>query len=264
MWNIIKQKIKEQRNSVLIYIGSLIGYALLMIGMFPEMKKMDLEALMESYPPEIAKFFGESGMASYSTIEGFLSMEYLSFFFILILTFYIGSAAGSAIAGQIEKRTADFNLSQPITRTKILLSEATVALAYIALTTIATSVSIIVLCQLFNIEISVKGVSSFAILATLFGWAHYGIAIFLSSVLRSKIGVMLLTVGFSLGSYVLLSLTRLVEKIKDFDSISIYKLYNPELAIRDANLNENHALILGSIALAGIILAIFSFNKKDI
>lgn len=264
MWNIIKQKLKEQKNSVFIYAGSLVGYALMMISMFPSLKKMDIEALMKSYPPEIAKFFGDSGMASYNTIEGFLAMEFLSFFFMLILTFYIGSAAGSAIAGQIEKRTADFNLSQPISRTKIVLSEAIVALFYIALIIAVTSLSILIFCKLFDIEISTKGIGLFALLATLFGWAHYGIAIFLSSLLRSKIGVMLLTVGISMGSYIFLSLTRLVDKIKDFDNISIYKLYNPEAVLKNAVIDSNHLLILGAIALLGIILSIVFFNKKDI
>jgi len=264
MWNIIKQKLKEQKNSVLIYAGSLIGYAFLMISMFPQMKKMDINALMQSYPPEIAKFFGDSGMASYNTIEGFLAMEYLSFFFMLILTFYIGSAAGSAIAGQIEKRTADFNLSQPISRTKIVLSETIVALFYISIIVIGASLSVLIFCQLFDITINAKGICLFTLLATLFGWAHYGFAIFLSSLLRSKIGVTLLTVGISMGSYIFLSLTRLVDRIKGFENISIYKLYNPETVLKNASIDQNNLLILGGIALAGIIFSIIFFNKKDI
>lgn len=264
MINIITQKFKEQRNSILIYCGSLIGYSLLMISMFPTLKKMDIEALMRSYPEDIAKFFGESGMASYNRIEGFLSMEFLSFFLILIVTFYIGSAAGSAIAGQIEKRTADFNLSQPISRTKIVLAESIVALTNITVVIAIVALSVLAFCRLYNIDISTKGVSLFAVIAILFGWAHFGIGIFLSSFLRSKLNVTLLTVGFSVGSYVFLSLTRLIDKLKDYDNLSIYKLYNPETILKNASINQDHALILGGITLIGITLAIIIFNKKDV
>lgn len=264
MWNIIKQQFKEQRNSVLIYIASLLGYTLLMISMFPQMKKMDMEALIASYPEEIAKFFGESGMASYSTIEGFLSMEFLSFFFIFILLFYIGSTAGSAIAGQIEKKTIDFNLSQPISRTKILLSNTAITLFLSFLIVSIVSLSIGVLCNLYDITISSQGLIAFSVLATSLIFAFYGISILLSSLFRSKISVMLLTVGFSLASYVFLSMTRLVDKLKDFDKFSIFYLYNPEEVLKSGEINLTHIGILAGIFFVGLMGSLVIFNRKDV
>jgi len=264
MINIIKQRLKEQRNSVIIYLLSLSGYALLMISMFPQMKKMDIDALIRSYPEEIAKFFGDSGMATYSTIEGFISMEFLSFFFMLILTFYIGSVAGTAIAGQIEKRTIDFNLSQPISRTKIILAETTTAVFYIALIVAATSLSILLFTKIFNIDLSFTGLMAFTFMAALFAFAHYGIALFFSSILRSKSTVMLLTVGISLGSYIFLSLTRLIEKLKDYADLSIYTLYDPEKLLKHGVINWHQVEILLAIFIVGLILSTIIFNKKDV
>jgi len=264
MINIIKRQFNEQKNSVLIYLISLIGYSLLMISMFPQMKKMDIEALIDSYPEEIAKFFGESGMASYGTIEGFLAMEFLSFFFILILMFYIGSAAGSVIAGQIEKKTIDFNLSQPISRTKIVLSNTIIIMFFSGALVTLISLSIWLLCQSYNIDISAKGLTAFTILATIFVWAFYGIAILLSSILRSKIGVTLLTVGFSLASYVFLSLSRVSDKLKDYDRFSIFYLYNPEEVLKTGNINWTHIAILASVFIIGLTGSIIIFNKKDV
>ncbi len=105
MINLIIQKLKEQKNGIIYYALGLFGYTWLMVSMFPSMKAANMEQLTESMPEEFMKFFGGAeGFTAYSTIEGFLSMEYLSLFFVLIISFYFAASAGSAIAGQIEKK----------------------------------------------------------------------------------------------------------------------------------------------------------------
>lgn len=264
MINIIKQKFREHKNSVLIFILSIAGYALLMISLFPSLQKMDITTMMKQMPEEFAKFFGSDLTSAYTSIEGYLTMEFLGFFFILIISFYVGSAAGSAIAGQIEKRTMDFNLSQPISRTKIVLSESFVALFYSALIVATTSVAMFIFGKIFDISFKLDGLLAFTLIATLFMWAIYGIAILLSSILRSKISVMLLTFGFSLASYIFLSLTRMVDKIKDLDHFSIFYLYDPQKLLQTADIDWSQALILVSILLVGLTGSIIIFNKKDV
>lgn len=264
MLNIIIQKFKEQRTSVIIYASALIGYTFLMISMFPSIKKMDIEVMMKDMPEQFVKFFGDEGMASYNTIEGYISMEFLSFFFVLILTFYVASAAATAIAGQIEKRTIDFNLSQPVSRTKSLLSDTIVALIYSTAIITVCSIAMFLLGKAFDSEFKIDGLGAFTIIATLLLWAIYGIAILLSSLLKSKIAVMLITFGLTLFMYVFLSLTRMVDKLKDFDHLSIFYLYDPHKLLKSGDININHALILFGIFAIGLISSIVIFNKKDL
>ncbi len=264
MWNIIVQKFKEQKNSVLVYAGVLIGYILLMVSIFPSIKKMDIEELMKQMPEQFSKFFGEDGMAAYSTIEGYISVEFLSFFFILILAFYVGSTAGSAIAGQIEKRTIDFNLSQPISRTSALLSETLVALVYSTLIVLSCSIAMLLFGEIFSNPFKVNGLMAFFLIASLFIWAIYGIAIFLSSILRSKMAAMLLTFGITLFMYIFLSLTRMVDEIKELDKISIFYLYDPQKLLSTGEINWLYAFILFTIFACGLIGSLIIFNRKDL
>lgn len=264
MINIIKQRIKEQLRGVLIYAGALCAYALLMISLFPSIKKMDLEALTKSMPEEFTKFFGDSGMSAYNTIEGYISMEFLSFFFILIVSFYVSAAAGSAIAGQIEKRIADFNLSQPISRTRIILAESVVALIYSAKIIFSLSIAMLIFGKIFNAEFRPNGLLAFAVLATLFLWAIYGIAILFSSFLKSKLGVILSTVGITLFFYIFSSLTRIVEKLSNYDKFSLFYLYNPQKLLETGAINWIHAGILLGILIVGLAGSIIIFNKRDV
>ena len=123
MWNIIVQRLKEQRNSIIYYALGLLAYVWMIMAIYPSFgNSTEIEELIKLYPKDFLKFFGGNETAL-STIEGFMSLEFLNFFFILIVLFYIGAAAGSIVAGRIENKTMDFFLSQPISRIKILISE---------------------------------------------------------------------------------------------------------------------------------------------
>lgn len=264
MINIITQKLKEQFRGVVIYAGATIAYSLMMFSVFPMIQKMDLDALMASYPKEIAKFFSSSGMLDYGKIEGYISMEYLSFFFILILLGYIASTAGSAIAGQIEKRTLDFNLSQPISRTNYVLAETAVALKYSTLIVMLNSLAMFIFGKIYNAEIKPSGLVAFTVVAVVFTWALYGISILLSSLLKSKLSVVLFSFGIALTMYIFGSLTRIIEKLSSYEKFTLFYLYNPENLLKTGTINWNQVGILFLVFFFGLTSAIIVFNRKDV
>lgn len=264
MINIIIQKLKEQKNGAIYYAAGLFAYTWLMIGLFPSMQSFDIDAYLQQMPEEFVKFFGGSERLQYSKIEGFLSMEYLSIFFVVIITFYLASSAGSVIAGGIEKRTIDFDLSQPISRTKYALSQFVVTLKYSAALVIFNIIAIYLLCLAYNINIKNTGLLAFGLTAILFMWALTGIAAFLSSVMKSKISVVLITVVIAFGSYVFLSLCNIIDQLADFKFISLYNLYNPQKLLESGQVEIKDIAILLAIFLVGTVASIIIFNKKDI
>lgn len=264
MINIIFRKFKDQRKSIIYYFAGLFAYVWLMVGMFPSMKKFDMVSLYDQFPKEFLKFFGGEDMQSLGTIEGFLSIEFLSLFFILIISFYVASSAGSSIAGAIEKKTMDFQLSQPIGRTKLILSESIVTLANTFLLVLLTVLSIYLLCQAYNIDINTKGLIAFAAIATIFLWSIYGIAIFISSILKNKITVTASTVAIVMAFYILTAMTNIIDKLKNFDKFSLFYTYNPQKLLQSGEINIHHLEALFSIFIIGLILSLSIFQKKDI
>lgn len=264
MWNIIKQKIKEQFMGVVYYALGLLAYTWLMIGMFPSMQSFNIDELMKQMPDEMLKFFGGAEGMQYSKIEGFLSIEYLSIFFVLIITFYLAATVGGAIAGNIEKKLIDFDLSQPISRTIYALSQFLVAMFYTMMLVLFNMIAIFILCKAYNIPINNEGLLALFTQATLLFWALIGISAFLSSILKTKISVVLITVAYALGSYVFFSLTNIFDKLKDFKFISIYNFYDPKKILESGDLKLEQLIYLFLIFAIGTILSITIFNKKDI
>jgi len=264
MQNIIVRKFKDQLLSLLYYFGGLFAYTWMMIALFPSMKTADLSTIYQQFPKEFLKFFGANGIETMGTIEGFLSLEFLSLFFILIIAFYIGSAAGSTIAGSIEKRTMDFQLSQPISRTKLVIAEILVGLFNTFLLVALTVLSMYLLGKGYHVSLNNHGLITFGFVATIFLWSFYGIAMLLSSILKSKISVAALTVGILMGLYVFNALTKIIDKLAKYDKFTLLNMYDPQKLLTNTAINWNQILVLVIILLVGTIGSLIIFNKKNI
>lgn len=265
MWNIVKRKLKEQSQSVLYYAIGLLAYSWMIIAIFPIFSEgLMMEDYLNAMPEEMVAMLGIEDISAMNTIEGFLTLEYLAIFFVLILIFFVASSAGSTIAGAIEKKTIDFQLSQPVSRTSTLLSEAFVTILYTIGLVAFNSFTMIIFSKLHDVDLSTRGVLAFTLLASALMLSIYGIAIFLSALMKSKSTVMTTTIFLILGMHIFQSMTIFVERLKDFENITLFYMYKPEDILRTAELNLNHLLIFTLIFLVGLFNSVIIFQKKDI
>jgi ABC-2 type transport system permease protein len=265
MFNVIKRKLKEQSKSAMYYAIGLFAYAWMIIAIFPLFSEgLDLDSYIEIFPEEMMVLLGVEEATSMNQIEGFLSLEYLAVFFVLILAFFISSSAGSTIAGAIEKKTIDFQLSQPISRTRLLISEAFVTVTYTIGLVVFNSAVMIVLSKIHNVDLSTKGVLAFTVIASGLMLSIYGISIFLSSFLKSKTIVMTTTIFLTLAMHIFQSLTTFVDKLKDFETTTLFYMYKPEIILKTGELNLSHILIFLLVFLIGLAMSMVIFQRKDI
>jgi ABC-2 type transport system permease protein len=250
---------------VFYYIIGLILYAWVIIAFYPSIQKnINLDEYLKQMPEQFIKFFSGGQTISYSTIEGFLSMEFLSLFFILVIIMFIGAYAGSTIAGSIEKKTLDFQLSQPISRTKLVLADTVVGLAGVFLIVVFTTLAIDLICHGYNISINSRGLLAFAVIAAVFLWAFYGIALLLSSFLKSKMAVTMATLLIVLAFYIFTSLTNIVDRLKDFEKFSLFYIYKTQEILSKGEIHWSHVGILFLIFGLGLVGSLVIFNRRDV
>lgn len=263
MKNIISRKFKDQLMGLFYYFIGLLLYAWMIMALFPSIKTVK-SGYIESMPEQLLKFFGSSGALSMTKIEGFISMEFLSLFFVLIIAFYIGSIAGSTMAGAIEKKTIDFQLSQPISRTKFVLAETVVGLIGTVILVVLTSFSIFLFSKAYHTAISARGLFAFTFTAIVFLWSFYGVGLLLSSIMKNKITVAAMTVTILMALYVFNAMTRIVEKLADYEKFTLFNMYNPEQLLEKGEINWPHLAILLVIFIIGAGSSVLIFNKKDL
>lgn len=265
MINIIKRKFAEQRKGVIYYAIGLLAYIWSLIALYPTItSKISFEEYIKAFPEDLMKFFGSSSGGMISSIENFLTFEYLGVFFVLILSFFVASSAGSSIAGAIEQKTIDFDLSQPISRTKYLLSQTSVTTIYIIILTAFNSVAIYLTSRLHGVKLNPSGLLALFILALAIMLSIYGLAIVLSTLLKSKALVMTSTVFLVLAMNIFQSLTSIVDKLEKFQKSTIFYMYDPQNTLVEGTLNIKHLAVYMLVYLLGIIISLNIFNRKDL
>ncbi|MCL7417346.1 MAG: ABC transporter permease, partial [Halalkalicoccus sp.] len=100
---------KRRRGTVALAVG--IGVlALVFVAFFPSLDSadVDIDAMLAAYPPAIQEAFG---IATLSTIEGFLAVEIYQFVWLLLLGLYFAYIAAGLIADDVERDRMDLVLS---------------------------------------------------------------------------------------------------------------------------------------------------------
>ena len=64
--------------------------------------------------------------------------------------------------------------------------------------------------------------------------------------------------------HVFQSMTIFVERLKDFENVTLFYMYKPEEILKTAELDLNHLLIFALVLLVGLFASAVIFQKKDI
>lgn len=133
--NIFMHELKAYRKSTIIWSLSLIVIIVIFMSMYSSFAE-DAEGfmkIMENYPEAIRHAFGFN-QGNFFTILGFYSFP-LSFITLCaaIQAMNIGT---SIVSKEVREKTADFLLTKPVTRTKILTAKLLAALVSIVITNI--------------------------------------------------------------------------------------------------------------------------------
>lgn len=236
----------------------------MIISLFPSVKSFDMQGFINQAPDYLKGFYTSGGIKDIASIEGFLSGEILSFFLIFIVAFFVAGSASSTIAGAIEKKTMDFQLSQPISRTKYFISDFITTLGFTAIISGITLFAIKPICAAYNIPINGAGIAKLWLMAYIMILSIYGISLLFSSIFRSKAAVVSLTVGLTFAFYMLTTLAAAVDKLKDFKPYSLYYYYKPYELMTGSAIEFKDVTVLLLVFLIGSSLGSFIFNKKDI
>ncbi len=260
-----KRVLKDRRRLLLIYSLSNIAMLWMYIGLFPSFSKQaaSLEELIKSYPESLLKAFNFD-IASFNTIEGFLSTEQFSFVWPLILMFMVIGFSGYAIAGEIEKGTIEILLSQPITRAKLFLARYFAGFFMLIIFVILSVYPIIPLCRIYDIAYDVQSINLMAIISLFFSWAIYSISMMFSSMFSDRGKVFFLSGMLFVIMYVLNIVASIKESLSDLKYGSFFYYFNSTKALVHSEIDNLSLFVFIGVAIVFTIVAFFWFKKRDI
>lgn len=247
--------------SLTILLLALIAFT---IGFFPTISEsdVDLDAYLDTLPPELRQSFIGSA-TSLTSIDGYLVSQLYALVWLLILGIYFAYAAASLIAAEIEHRSIDLVLVNPISRTRFVVEK------FLALLPVNIAVNGIALLsvyfgiQLVGESLPLSDLLILHLLFVLYLAACSGLGLVASVMfddLRRAQGV---GIGILFGTYFLDALTRGT----DYSWIGLFsfaRYLDPADVLSAGEIDWVGTALLLAVTIGLVMLAAELFEQKDI
>jgi len=265
MFTVFWRLLRDRKNSIIMFSLFGTGMLWLYILMFPSMEKLGQELIsyMEALPPAVTDLFPVSE-ATFASIENFLAMEHYSLMVPLFIIFMLVAMAAAALASEVEHGTAEILLARPISRLKLFFSRYLVGVASLVIFITASTLMIMPLAGLHNVDYSLTNFVSISILCLVFGWAVFSMAMLASAIFSERGKVYMVMGGMMVSMYVMQIVASINEKWDVVQYFSFFYYYDYNKAILENSIDTVNILLFVIIAVVCTIAGAYWFNKRDV
>lgn len=263
---IIKNHIKNYKWSFILYLVMLVTFGQMMVFMFPSFSDQgeSLSQFLDAYPEAMKQAFGLN-TNTFSSVDGFLSVEYYASTWVIIIAIFIFSLGGNVVAGEIDKKTSELTFTLPVKRYNIILSKTLASILLIIILNFISFGTNLISIKIIGEDFSMAGNIKFFILSLSMCLFLLSLTTLFSSFLRQKSKVYGLSAGFFIISYMVHIFAGINETAEKFYFLSFFKYYgNPSEVLMGKSFEIAHVLyfILVSIVLFSVSLCIV--EKRDL
>jgi ABC-2 type transport system permease protein len=261
---IFKREFRRNLKALFIWGAALGLLILLTLSVYSQMaeEQQKLMQLMDSYPESIKKMFGMDRL-NMTTLIGFYGVE------VYMMTTLFGSIYASMLASNIlakeeYEKTAEFLLSKPVTRSRIVTEKLLLVLINILiLNGIITLFSLIGFQLVKDAEIEM---GTFLLLVAGTICIHYAFAalsFLLSAVMRRSRTILSISLGLVLFSYFLHVMAGLSDDFVVIQYLSFFQYFDAADLVEEG-FSILSIIMFAATALLAVGLSYGIYRKKDI
>jgi len=259
--------LKDKRFSLIAYCLGAVAVVEMYVGLFPAIKDQaqELNKMMEAFPKGFMEAFGFNGSeALFSRLESYMSTEYFSFFWPIMVITMMVAFANLMIVSEIERGTIEMSLAQPISRLRLFFTRYIAGVAYFSLFNFVSIFTMILSAKLHNISYQVENYYTIFGISFLFGVTIFSMACFFSAVFSEKGRAMAVSAAILLGMYVINIIASLKDSLENLKYFSIFHYFNPSTVFANNQVVEwSIPVFVGAIVLFTGAAALW-FNRRDI
>lgn len=261
--NVFLHEIRTYRKSTIIWSASLCILVVVFMSLYPAFTQ-DVEAAKEvlSQFPEAIRSALNISLGNFFTIYGFYG--YLLGFAILTGAVQAMNLGTGVISKEVTGKTADFLLSKPITRSRVVSAKLAAALTALVFTNIVF-IAVSYLVALTVAEEPVDTATFLLMASTLFLVQLMFLALgALFSVTIPKIkSVVAVSLPTVFGFYIIGTIGEVLEN-DSFRYITPFKFFDTNYIIDNASLEGRYLLIEAAFVVVAIALCYVIYLKKDV
>ncbi|KXB08067.1 hypothetical protein AKJ56_01910 [candidate division MSBL1 archaeon SCGC-AAA382N08] len=253
------ETIKKNLKTTLVLSLIFMGMAAMYSSFYPSFEG-SLEELMKNFP-ELGFIRGFESFASY---PGFLNAELYQIFWILILAIIFGYVAASLISEEIEGKTMDMLLSNPIPRYRIVLEKFFGLIPLVLIVNFATMASVYGITLAINEELNFVNLLTTHVLSIPYFLAIISLGVLVSTIIDKKMKASMVVMAIVIGSYIFESVSLLAPDYEKLGLISLTHYYNPAESLIEGNIDFNGTITLVITTISFLLLAMIYFERRDI
>lgn len=261
--NVFLHELRTYRRSTIIWTLSLCAIIVIFMSLYPAFTK-DVEATKEIFTqfPEALRAALNISMANFFTVYGFYA--YLLSFAILTGAVQAMNIGTGILSKEVSGKTADFLLSKPVTRSRVVTAKLAAALTMIVITNIVfVTVSYLAALTVaegpFDAGTLLLMISTMFLVQLMFLALGALFAVMIPKV-KSVVSVSLPTV---FGFYIVGVIGEVLEN-DSFRYVTPFKFYDTNYIISNAALEGKYLLIEAVLVVAAIALCYVIYLKKDV
>jgi ABC-2 type transport system permease protein len=263
--SIFSKTLWDRRVSITWWTIGMVALAGLTVAFYPSIRSdaESFQSLFDAFPEDLLRVFGVEDAASLVTATGLVNSRlYAGFGPILVAVLGIGLGT-SAIAGEEEDGTLDLLLSQPVTRTQVVVEKLVAGAALIGVVCMALFLTLSALNPVVDLGFSFEGILAANLTLWLFGMLFCCLAMAVGCFTGNRgltIGASAATLG---ALFFINGLAPLVDRVAWLRQLTPFHwLSDPDPLANGFDLWS----IVIFLALIGVFagFSVWAFNRRDI
>jgi len=262
--NIFLQEFKSRMGSVLTWSVAIFTLILAYMSMFQGFadETAMVSQLMESFPKELLIAFGMADM-DWSTLLGFFGLVFI--FCQICLAIQAANYGFSMVSIEETEWTADFLLSKPVGRTRIMTAKLLAASAALALTAGFVCYSSVMAVILFSGGRAIEFRILFLLLASIpfFQFFFLSVGMLISLLIKRVRSVTPFSMGLVFGLYILNAFGDMIGET-GLEILSPFQHFTPAAIVREGRWDLPLVLISITVTMIAILASYRLYAGRDI
>lgn len=252
-WETVKEKFRL--TAIMAFVFS--GLASMYIIIFPYFKDS-----LEQFKDMPVGFI--RGYEELTSFAGFMNMELYQIFWVLILGVLVAYVAGSLISEELEAKTIDMLLSNPVSRTKVVLEKFFGLVPMILIVNFAVMGTVYGLAPIVGESIEFYNLLLTHLVSIPYFLSIVGIGVLVSTFIDKKMKASITAMGIVVAMYVIESLSLLAPEVEDMGLMSIAHYFDPSELLINGELDVLDPIILAIVTAVSLSIAVVHFEERDL
>lgn len=262
---LLRTMFKQSRKKVSAISAGVFLYEGLLTWVYPIVaKNAAVTEIAESFPSAVKTVFGVSENARTDTFEGFISAQFLSRIWVMIMAVYGIETANALLAKMVDDGSMGYLLSTPVSRSEILSTQAVVLIGTNAILVTATIVGLYFGTFCSAIKINHWQYFRFGLLGIAFFSVIELYSLFFSTWFAEEERALIYAAGLTLTFYGLDIAGGLSDKLSRLKDVSLFRWFQPQ-EVLEGTVNPAWPIIgLSSASIILWFLTMKVFDSKDL